>query len=62
MTRRRSRLRPSRGYTERLAAIADQLRPGSVNQVIVRHDDHCDLLHGRGPCNCRPEIEVGELQ
>ena len=30
--------------------------PG-VYHLIVRHDDWCDLLCGRGLCNCNPDIE-----
>jgi hypothetical protein len=32
--------------------------PGSVNHVAVLHDEWCDLLTGKGPCNCNPEIEI----
>ena len=34
-----------------------QLLPG-VHVVNVYHDDGCDLLAGRGPCNCDPDVRV----
>lgn len=42
-----------------LARLADYpLTPGRVLEVEVRHDEWCDLLAGRGPCNCEPEVEL----
>jgi hypothetical protein len=32
---------------------------GGVHHVEVRHDDDCDLLHGRGPCTCQPTVHTG---
>jgi len=29
--------------------------PG-IYHINVQHDDWCDLLRARGPCNCDPEI------
>jgi len=33
-------------------------RPGTVNHVAVLHDDWCDLLSRKGPCNCDPKLQV----
>lgn len=30
-------------------------KPG-LQHIVVSHDDWCDLLAGRGPCNCEPEV------
>jgi len=35
-------------------------RPVGVYAVTVRHDDWCDLLNGRGPCNCDPQVDEPE--
>jgi hypothetical protein len=38
------------------------IKRGKVYSVEVRHDGWCDLLNGRGPCNCEPEVgPVGGL-
>ncbi len=34
-----------------------QLVPG-VHEVRVLHDDGCDLLAGRGPCSCDPDVQL----
>jgi hypothetical protein len=34
-----------------------QLMPGFYI-VRILHDDWCDLLAGRGSCNCSPEVRV----
>jgi hypothetical protein len=31
--------------------------PG-VNHVGIAHDDWCNLLSGKGPCNCDPEVQL----
>jgi hypothetical protein len=30
--------------------------PPGVYTVDIRHDDWCDQLAGKGPCNCSPEV------
>jgi hypothetical protein len=32
------------------------IKPGQVYTIDVRHDDWCDLLAGRGSCNCDPDV------
>ncbi len=27
-----------------------------VYHISIRHDDWCDLLNGRGKCNCNPKL------
>ncbi len=40
-------------------ASAQGLKPGFY-MVNVRHDDNCNLLKGKGPCNCNPEVRPPE--
>lgn len=35
-----------------------QLPRGEISHAHVYHDDWCDFLNGRGPCNCNPEIRI----
>ena len=35
--------------------------PGKVYESRVMHDDWCDLLNGKGFCNCDPDITTTEL-
>lgn len=37
------------------AMAEGRLQPG-LCEVTVRHDAWCDLLAGKGPCNCEPEV------
>jgi hypothetical protein len=37
---------------------AGKVKPGTVSEAIVRHDDHCPLLTGAGPCNCSPTVQI----
>ncbi len=39
----------------RLLAVMP-LQRGIVHVATVAHDDWCDALHGRGYCNCDPDI------
>jgi hypothetical protein len=48
-------------YFPPLLAAGAQSKPGTVSEAIIRHDDWCDLLGTRGPCNCNPEIHMTEL-
>jgi hypothetical protein len=48
-------------YFSSLLAAGVQSEPGTVSEAIIRHDDWCDLLTSRGPCNCNPEIQITEL-
>ena len=58
---RREKRDRKRGTPNYLGPLADAWRraldagasvPGQVHEVGVYHDDGCDLLAGRGPCNC----------
>ena len=42
----------------KLLAEASRLPPGRTYHVNVRHDDWCDILAKRGPCNCNPEVQT----
>lgn len=35
--------------------------PGTVQCVEILHDDWCDVLNGRGHCNCNPVIGKPEV-
>lgn len=37
-------------------AEANPLTPGTVNIIDIFHDDWCDLLRGKGRCNCNPIV------
>lgn len=45
--------------TLELAAI-DPPKPGTIRHVSIAHDDWCDLLAGRGACNCDPDVRLME--
>ena len=32
------------------------LRQAGVHHIRCLHDDWCDLLNGRGVCNCNPDV------
>lgn len=32
--------------------------PAGLHHVYIRHDDWCDALKEKGPCNCDPDITV----
>jgi hypothetical protein len=62
MSKKRKRGTPKRPqrprYLDQVRAAGAQQGPG-VYHVEVRHDAWCDLLHGRGPCNCNPTVQSG---
>ena len=66
---RRNRERRAKGppkYADAVIAAALEaldkgtMKPGSVWTINVRHDDWCQLLAGKGPCNCNPEVRPPE--
>lgn len=32
---------------------------GQVSHVTIGHDSWCKLLRGKGDCNCRPKVRLG---
>jgi hypothetical protein len=38
-----------------------RLKPGTLNHVVIRHDDGCASSKGRA-CNCNPTVELAEAQ
>lgn len=46
-------------YDKQLKELAKQLGPG-FHDISVAHDDWCDLLNRKGPCNCNPEVNYGK--
>lgn len=43
-------------YAADLLRQAMNLNPG-LHLVSIIHDEWCDLLAGKGPCNCNPEMQ-----
>lgn len=44
-------------YFEKLTDLMAGLEPGTVNHVMVRHDDWCGHFRGK-PCNCNPDVSL----
>lgn len=46
-------------YIKKFTQLAGQrqleLAPGTISDVLIAHDDHCDIFRG-GTCNCDPDI------
>lgn len=59
-TNKPERVRSSQHLADLLDACQSRPLPPGVYNVLVRHDSWCRLLADRGPCNCRPDIEVTE--
>lgn len=36
--------------------------PGKVQILNVYHDDWCNLLKGKGQCNCDPEMKLEDAR
>jgi hypothetical protein len=36
--------------------------PGTVNHVHMAHDEWCDLIGGKGPCNCYSEVQIEAVE
>ena len=62
VTDKPERARGSRHLEDLLAATREHpLGPG-VYTALVKHDSWCLLLANRGPCNCKPDIEITEAR
>jgi hypothetical protein len=44
-----------------LGRNAARVRPGTVNEMRVAHDDWCGIFQGR-VCNCNPVTELIEIE
>ena len=44
-------------YLQKVNALAVQGKI-PMGHASVLHDDWCDLLQGRGDCNCNPEVKL----
>jgi hypothetical protein len=42
-------------YMPAVEALGEQVWPGEVRQILIAHDDWCDIFKGRG-CNCDPDV------
>jgi hypothetical protein len=51
--------RPYLGRLLAAAEIAASQGRGGLVHVEVRHDTWCNLLNGRGGCNCSPTVHAG---
>jgi hypothetical protein len=57
-----SRHRRQARYARRVEAAAaralaeGRIQPGTLCMIDVLHDDWCNQLAGKGPCNCNPAI------
>lgn len=38
-------------------AFGDKVKATGVYHINVIHDDWCDLLADKGPCNCTPVVQ-----
>jgi hypothetical protein len=43
-------------YISKILAKHRKGLPSGVYFVDVYHDDWCDLLNRKGPCNCNPDV------
>lgn len=44
-------------YLKKILATKKLLKPGTVSEIVVAHDDWCAFYSGRGKeCDCDPEI------
>lgn len=64
--RRSAKHKPTESYEQSpyLAALMTanlDIHRGTVQRVEIQHDDWCDLLNGRGYCNCNPTIGKREI-
>jgi hypothetical protein len=42
---------------EKILAEVETIRSPGLHHISVAHDDWCDLLAGRGACNCDPIVK-----
>ena len=41
-----------------IAFLAGKNFPPKLHLLTIAHDDWCDMISGRGCCNCDPEFKV----
>ncbi len=41
---------------------AENIKPGRVYDLNILHDDWCDLINGKGPCNCEPTVSKPKIR
>jgi hypothetical protein len=61
MSRERTRKRLLPKYAgpvieQGLAGLDNGTMTPGLYEITVRHDSWCDLMAGRGPCNCDPAV------
>lgn len=37
-------------------ALEHPPKPGTINHIMIEHDDWCPILYGTGYCICRPNV------
>lgn len=55
----RSKIYADSHYLPPLRDLA--VKPGTFTYVAIAHDSWCDLIQGRGFCNCHPEVVQREI-
>ncbi len=49
------RIKKVPNYLSQVIADSAHLKPG-IHHMQVAHDDWCNLLRGKGQCNCNPDV------
>lgn len=49
-------------YMKLMLANVGDFKRGHAYHALTLHDDWCEFLNGRGPCNCEPIIQVRETK
>lgn len=59
MSKRRAKISDS-PWLRRILENQTLLRVGGPGliELNIAHDDWCALLHGKGDCNCEPDVSV----
>jgi hypothetical protein len=61
MSKSRKRTKKYQGSPYLAALRAVVPTPGTVQRIEIQHDSWCDLLNGRGYCNCNPVVCAPEI-
>lgn len=48
-------------YIDKLTKHAAGLQRGGIYEATIQHDNDCPFLLGVGPCICRPDIEIQQM-
>ncbi|MBU0718578.1 MAG: hypothetical protein KJ749_10050 [Planctomycetes bacterium] len=56
MPRRKRLQKYAPDVLRQIERLQDKLLPGTFHVIEVRHEPECNLLKGKGPCNCNPDV------